>query len=115
MRIANLKKAVWGLMAFASTLVCVMDCYPLIPAVYGVYCLSSGHTIIFYIGLIIGMGYFISIPSICKYLFIIAVIYFGERLFVRKSSKMSDNSRCSSLCHGGDESVGNISGKAVYG
>ena len=78
MRIANLKKAVWGLMAFASTLVCVMDCYPLIPAVYGVYCLSSGHTIIFYIGLIIGMGYFI-------------------------------------LCHGGDESVGNISGKAVYG
>lgn len=49
MRIANLKKAVWGLMAFASTLVCVMDCYPLIPAVYGVYCLSSGHTIIFYI------------------------------------------------------------------
>lgn len=87
MRIANLKKAVWGLMAFASTLVCVMDCYPLIPAVYGVYCLSSGHTIIFYIGLIIGMGYFISIPSICKYLFIIAVIYFGERLFVRKSSK----------------------------
>lgn len=24
MRIANLKKAVWGLMAFASTLVCVM-------------------------------------------------------------------------------------------
>lgn len=33
------------------------------------------------------MGYFISIPSICKYLFIIAVIYFGERLFVRKSSK----------------------------
>lgn len=41
----------------------------------------------FYIGLIIGMGYFISIPSICKYLFIIAVIYFGERLFVRKSSK----------------------------
>ena len=52
MRIANLKKAVWGLMAFASTLVCVMDCYPLIPAVYGVYCLSSGHTIIFYIGLI---------------------------------------------------------------
>ena len=28
----------------------------------------------------------ISIPSICKYLFIIAVIYFGERLFVRKSS-----------------------------
>lgn len=87
MRSANLKKAVWGLMAFASTLVCVMDCYPLIPAVYGVYCLSSGHTIIFYIGLIIGMGYFISIPSICKYLFIIAVIYFGERLFVRKSSK----------------------------
>ena len=56
MRIANLKKAVWGLMAFASTLVCVMDCYPLIPAVYGVYCLSSGHTIIFYIGLIFGMG-----------------------------------------------------------
>ena len=55
MRIANLKKAVWGLMAFASTLVCVMDCYPLIPEVYGVYCLSSGHTIIFYIGLIIGM------------------------------------------------------------
>ena len=53
MRSANLKKAVWGLMAFASTLVCVMDCYPLIPAVYGVYCLSSGHTIIFYIGLII--------------------------------------------------------------
>ena len=47
MRIANLKKAVWGLMAFASTLVCVMDCYPLIPAVYGVYCLSSGHTITF--------------------------------------------------------------------
>ncbi|CDC71980.1 stage II sporulation protein E (SpoIIE) [Agathobacter rectalis CAG:36] len=130
MRSANLKKAVWGLMAFASTLVCVMDCYPLIPAVYGVYCLSSGHTIIFYIGLIIGMGYFISIPSICKYLFIIAVIYFGERLFVRKSSKngclttavvakqkkrMSDTSRCSSLCHGGDESVGNISGKAGYG
>ena len=26
---------------------------------------------------------------------------------------MSDNSRCSSLCHGGDESFGNISGKAV--
>lgn len=41
----------------------------------------------FYIGLIIGMGYFISIPSICKYLFIIAVIYFGERLFVRKAVK----------------------------
>lgn len=63
------------------------------------------------------MGYFISIPSICKYLFIIAVIYFGERLFVRKSSKngCSDNSRCSSLCHGSDESVGNISGKAGYG
>ena len=87
MRSAKLKKAVWGLMAFASTLVCVMDCYPLIPAVYGVYCLSSEHTIIFYIGLIIGMGYFISIPSICKYLFIIAVICFGVRLFVRKSAK----------------------------
>ena len=55
MRIANLKKAMWGLMAFASTLVCVMDCYPLIPAVYGVYCLSNARTIIFYIGLIIGM------------------------------------------------------------
>ena len=64
-------------MAFASTLVCVMDCYPLIPAVYGVYCLSSGHTIIFYIGLIIGMGYFISIPSICKYLF----YYCGDLLW----------------------------------
>lgn len=87
MRSANLKKAVWGLMAFASTLVCVMDCYPLIPAVYGVYCLSNARTIIFYIGLIIGMGYFISIPSICKYLFIIAVICFGVRLFVRKSAK----------------------------
>ena len=87
MRSANLKKAVWGIMAFASTLVCVMDCYPLIPAVYGVYCLSSEHTIIFYIGLIIGMGYFISISSICKYLFIIAVICFGVRLFVRKSAK----------------------------
>ena len=87
MRIANLKKAMWGLMAFASTLVCVMDCYPLIPAVYGVYCLSNARTIIFYIGLIIGMGYFISIPSICKYLFIIAVICFGVRLFVRKSNK----------------------------
>ena len=87
MRIANLKKAMWGFMAFASTLVCVMDCYPLIPAVYGVYCLSNARTIIFYIGLIIGMGYFISIPSICKYLFIIAVICFGVRLFVRKSNK----------------------------
>ena len=29
----------------------------------------------------IGMGYFISIPSICKYLFIIAVIYFGVNPF----------------------------------
>ena len=57
MRSANLKKAVWGLMAFASTLVCVMDCYPLIPAVSGVYCLSSGHTIIFYIGLIISFAF----------------------------------------------------------
>ena len=113
MRIANLKKAMWGLMAFASTLVCVIDCYPLIPAVYGVYCLSNARTIIFYIGLIIGMGYFISIPSICKYLFIIAVICFGVRLFVRKSNKrMSDNSRCSSLCHGGDESDGSIYWKA---
>ena len=56
MRIANLKKAVWGLMAFASTLVCVMDCYPLIPAVYRDYCLRSEHKFFYYLFLLIAIA-----------------------------------------------------------
>ena len=87
MRFVNLKKIMWGCLAFVSTVLSVMGYYPLIPAVYGVYCLDSEHTVLFYIGLFAGMGYFISIPSMCKYLFIIAVISFVIRLYKWKNEK----------------------------
>ena len=87
MQFLNLKKIMWGCLAFVSTVLSVMGYYPLIPAVYGVYCLDSEHTVLFYIGLFAGMGYFISIPSMCKYLFIIAVISFVSRLYKWKNEK----------------------------
>ena len=87
MRFLNLKKIMWGCLAFVSTVLSVMGYYPLIPAVYGVYCLDSEHTVLFYIGLFAGMGYFISILSMCKYLFIIAVISFVIRLYKWKNEK----------------------------
>ncbi|WP_455719348.1 SpoIIE family protein phosphatase [Agathobacter sp.] len=92
MRLVSTKKIIWGLAGFASTVLCVMGYYPLVPAVYGAYCISCEHTILFYIGLFTGMGYFISIQSICKYLFIIVVTNFGIRLYTwanRKNSCMA--------------------------
>lgn len=89
MRLVSTKKIIWGLAGFASTVLCVMGYYPLVPAVYAAYCLSGEHTILFYIGLFTGMGYFISIQSIFKYLFIIVVINFGVRLYSWANRKKS--------------------------
>lgn len=81
MGFVSVKKILWGLAAAGSAMLGIMGCYPLVPAVYGAYCQSSGSTILFYIGLFIGMGYFISLQSIFKYLFIIVVTCFGIKLY----------------------------------
>lgn len=91
MGFVNVKKIMWGLAAAGSTMIGIMGYHPLVPAVYAVYCLGAENTFIYYIGLFIGMGYFISVQSIFKYLFIIVVTCFGIKLYSWA------NRRCSGL------------------
>lgn len=77
----SIKKFLWGIGAAVSTAIGVLGYYPLIPAVYGAYCNSATGTALFYIGLLIGMRYFLPLQAVFKYLIVIMVSYFGIRLY----------------------------------
>ena len=73
--------AMIGAAAALASSVGIMDCYPLVPAIFAVYLLWNNKTILFYIGLSTGMGYFMSFQTMTKYLFIIVVSFIGIRFY----------------------------------
>lgn len=81
MGLIKIKNIIAGAAAALASSVGIMDCYPLVPAIFAVYLLWNNKTILFYIGLFTGMGYFMSFQTMTKYLFIIVVSFIGIRFY----------------------------------
>ena len=63
MGLIKIKNIIAGAAAALASSVGIMDCYPLVPAIFAVYLLWNNKTILFYIGLFTGMGYFMSFQT----------------------------------------------------
>lgn len=79
---------------FLCTMLPIMGCYPLIPAFFAANSLISDRAIPLYIGLLIGIGYFLPIPMMVKYICALVLISIAIRFYIWA------NRRCSGLVAG---------------
>lgn len=83
------EKVIYALLAGASSMLCVMGCYPLVPAYYAVCCLQQKKHLLLYIGLFAGMGLCMPVGSTVKYLFILLVVGIGVRFYLWANGRCS--------------------------
>ncbi len=83
-----------GVVGFLCSMVCVMNHYPLVPAFFAANCLLQEHSVLLYIGMIAGIGYFMPLNMIVKYIVILVVIALAIRFY------MWANKNCGGLAAG---------------
>lgn len=79
---------------FLCSIVCIMGYYPLVPAFFAASCLWKKRSFFLYVGMVLGIGYFMDLSSVMKYIVLIAVVGIAIS-FYRWSNK-----RCSGLTAG---------------
>ncbi|MCM1282980.1 MAG: SpoIIE family protein phosphatase [Muribaculaceae bacterium] len=84
-----LGKGVYALLGAMSSLLCVMGCYPLVPAFYAACCLQRRRSVFLYIGMFAGMGLCMPVSAAVKYLFIILVVSVGIRFYLWANRRCS--------------------------
>lgn len=72
-----------------SSMLCVLGYYPLVPAFYAGCCLNQRRNALLYIGIFAGMGWYMPVGAMVKYVFVLLVSGVGIRLY------MWANHRCS--------------------
>lgn len=71
-----------GAVGFLCSMVCVLEHYPLVPAFFAANCLMQERSVLFYIGMIVGIGYFMPLNMIVKYIVILVVIALAIRFYM---------------------------------
>ncbi len=71
-----------GAAGFVCSMVCVLDHYPLVPAFFAANCLLQEHSVFLYIGMIVGIGYFMPLGMIVKYIVILVVVALAIRFYM---------------------------------
>lgn len=79
---------------FLCSMVCVMGYYPLVPAFFAASCLWKKRSFFLYVGMIFGVGYFMDLNSVMKYMVLVLVVGIAIS-FYRWSNK-----HCSGLAAG---------------
>ena len=70
-----------GILGFVCSLVCIMGYYPLVPAFFAANSLLQENSFFLYIGIVLGMGYFMPLSSIVKYVIALVVIAVAIRFY----------------------------------
>ena len=72
---------IYGILGALSSMLCVMGCYPLVPAFYAGCCFDQRKNLLLYIGLFAGMGFCMPVGAMVKYLFILLVTGMAIRFY----------------------------------
>ena len=76
-------KVLWALAAYVASWIGAWGYYPLIPAIFAVYCTKKEKSALIYAGLIAGIGMNISLITSVKYFCLLPVIYVGTKFYGR--------------------------------
>lgn len=76
-------KVLWALAAYVASWIGIWGYYPLIPAIFAVYCTKKEKSAYIYAGLIAGIGMNISLITSVKYFCLLPVIYVATKLYGR--------------------------------
>lgn len=76
-----LKECAKGVAGFFCSMICMMGYYPFVPAFFAANCLIPGTSLFLYIGMVAGIVYFMTLTSIVKYIFLVAVIAISIRFY----------------------------------
>lgn len=82
-------KIVYAILGGMSSMLCVIGCYPLVPAFYAACCLQQKRNLLLYIGLFTGMGLCMPLGSSVKYLFLIFIVGIGVRFYLWANRRCS--------------------------
>lgn len=63
-----------GLGGFLCSIICIMGYYPLVPAFFAAGCLWKKRSYLFYVGLVLGIGCFMDLSAVVKYVILVTVI-----------------------------------------
>lgn len=83
----NIRKCAQGILGFLSSAVCMMGYYPLLPAYFAANCLIHERSLLLYIGMMVGMGYFMPLEMIMKYIFVLIIIAIAIRFYLWANRK----------------------------
>ncbi len=83
----NVQRCAQGIFGFLSSAVCIMGYYPLLPAYFAANCLNHESSLLLYIGMMTGMGYFMPLEMILKYVFVLIIIAIAIRFYLWANRK----------------------------
>ena len=75
------KEVLRGVLGFFCSMISLMGYYPFVPAFFAANCLIPGYSVLLYIGMIAGIIYFMTLTSVVKYIFLLAVIAISIRFY----------------------------------
>lgn len=107
----SVKHVILGGVGFACSLICIMGYYPVIPAYFAVNYLLGEGSLLLYVGLLAGMGYFLPLTSMVKYGFSLVVIAVAIRFYIWANRKCS--CMAAGMIAGSIITVMNISGQLL--
>lgn len=89
----KIKKVFEAVVAFFASAICFIGYYPFVPAVCSIAGVSLGiskeKNNLFYIGMLLGIGYFMPIRTAFKYLFILLAMVAGIKLYIWANKRCS--------------------------
>lgn len=77
-----LQKGIYGVLAFMTTMLCIMGYYPLVPSFYAAYCLKKQRNLFLYLPLAVGMMMYMPLAATVKYSFILAMIFLAVQFYI---------------------------------
>lgn len=75
------KEVLRAVLGFFCSMICLMGYYPFVPAFFAANCLTPGYSVLLYIGMIAGIIYYMTLTSVVKYIFLLAVIAISIRFY----------------------------------
>ncbi|MCI5856743.1 MAG: SpoIIE family protein phosphatase [Agathobacter sp.] len=104
----GIRQIILGAIGFGCSILCIMGYYPVIPAYFAANYLRGEGGLLLYVGLLAGMGYFLSMTSMVKYGFALVAIAVTIRFYIWANRKCSG--AVAGLIAGAIIAVMNISG-----
>ena len=83
----NIRRCAQGAFGFLCSAVCIMGYYPFLPAYFAANCLFQERSLLLYIGMMVGMGYYMSLEMVMKYIFVLMIIAIAIRFYLWANRK----------------------------